>query len=412
MDVGSGRIDITPEEPFYLLGYKIPLRNQPAEGIHDHIFINGLLICTNLNQKLFIATGDLLELEDQFAATIRYKISQRYGIPFANVIIGVTHDHHSVRDFHENWEFGKFNEQYRDFLANSFVELYEKCENNLVEAKMVYGDDLVLGYFSNRNHPGQQSDNTVSVVKFVHEGKEIAGLVNIAVHSTVLSGSNMLLTADLAGNLSQKLKDLWGFYPLMLIGCAGDSSNHNDRLARDFAELDRVTTGLAEKINHIELERTITVDNQPLRVLTLNQEVVNDKKAYDQDLLKRIEGMKNGSIKAVGSQPLEHLIKKCEAQLKEPPFYDVVPMRILDLGDLRLFVFPGELASAGGEMLRNSTDKTVLIAGYCDGFHHYFLEEKDYGLSFETIGNPVPSGTFEKIIGQFCQGSELLDSQS
>lgn len=410
MHVGSGRIDITPESPFYLLGYKTPLRNQPAEGIHDHIFINGLLICNNLNQKIFIATGDLLEIEDKFAATIRYKISQKYSIPFENIIIGVTHDHHSVRDYHESWEFGEFNEQYRDFLKDSFVDLYHKCEKNLIEAKMVCGADLVLGYYSNRNHPGQQSDNTVSVVKFIHSGREIAGLVNIAVHSTVLSGSNKQLTADLAGNLSQKLKELWGFYPLMLIGCAGDSSNHNDRLGRDFAELERVTTELAAKINQIKIERTISVDNQRLRVLTLNQEVVNDKEAYDRELLNRIERMKDGSLKAVGSQSLEQLIKKCEEQLNKPPFYDVVPMRILDLGDLRVFVFPGELASAGGEMLRNSTNKIVLVAGYCDGFHYYFLEKKDYGLSFETIGNPVPAGTFEKIIEQFCQGSKLLDS--
>ena len=228
--------------------------------------------------------------------------------------------------------------------------------------------------------------------------------------SSLCSGSNRQLTADLAGNLSQKLKELWGFYPLMLIGCAGDSSNHNDRLGRDFAELERVTTELAAKINQIKIERTLSIDNQRLRVLTLNQEVVNDKEAYDQELLNRIEGMKNGSLKAVGSQSLEQLIKKCEEQLNKPPFYDVVPMRILDLGDLRLFVFPGELASAGGEMLRNSTNKIVLVAGYCDGFHYYFLEKKDYGLSFETIGNPVPAGTFEKIIEQFCQGSKLLDS--
>ena len=412
MKVGSGRIDITPEKPFYLLGYKTPLRNQPAEGIHDPIFINGLLIWNNLDQKIFIATGDLLEIEDPFAAAIRYKISQQYDIPFANVIIGVTHDHHSVRDYHEHWEYGEFNEHYRDFLANSFIELYDHCSKNLIEASVEYGEDLVLGYFSNRNHPGKQSDNTVSVLTFVHEGKAIAGLVNIAVHSTVLSGSNRQLTADLAGNLSRKLKAAWGFYPLMLIGCAGDSSNHNDRLGRDFAELERVTTGLAEKISQIKMKRRLTLDDLPMRILTLNQEVVNDKEAYDRELFKRIEGMKAGTIETVGSQPIEHLIEKCEAQLKEPPFYDVVPMRILDLGDLRIFVFPGELASAGGEVLRNSTAKTVLIAGYCDGFHHYFLEEKDYGLSFETIGNPVPAGTFEEIIRQFCQGSELLDSQS
>lgn len=409
MRVGSGRIDISPERPFYLLGYKTPLRNQPAEGIHDPIYINGLLTCNNLDEKIFIATGDLLEIEDEVAASIRYKISQNYDIAFDNIIIGVTHDHHSVRDFHRSWEFGKFNQDYYDFFINSFLSVYEECLNNLVEANAVYGEDLVLGYYSNRNHKGQQSDNTVSVIKFLSNGKAIAGLVNIAVHSTVLGGNNRQLTADLAGNLSAKLQNSWGFYPLMLIGCAGDSSNHYDRLGRDFAELDRVTTGLSEAISQIKTDKTVNIDDSPLRVLTLSQEIINDKNNYDKELKKKIEELKEDSIKLVDSQPVTHLIEKCEDQLTKPQFYDLVQMCILDIGDLRIFVFPGELASTGGTILRNSTNKTVLIAGYCDGFHHYFLEEKDYGLSFETIGNPVPAGTFEKIIDKFVQGSQLFD---
>ena len=52
----------------------------------------------------------------------------------------------------------------------------------------------------------------------------------------------------------------------------------------------------------------------------------------------------------------------------------------------------------------------MLIAGYSNGFHHYFLEAKDYGLSFETIGNPVPAGTFETIIEKFSRASHLLDN--
>ncbi|HCE11676.1 MAG TPA: alkaline ceramidase [Enterococcus sp.] len=409
MKVGSGRIDITPTEPFYLLGYKTPLRNEPAEGIHDHVFINGLLICNNLNQKIFIATGDLLEIEDKLAAEIRLKISLKYNILFDHVIIGVTHDHHSVRDFHENWTFGKFSQKYQDILIQSFIDLFETCHQQLTEASALYGEDKVQGFYSNRNHPGQESDNVVSVIKFVSQGKAIAGIVNLAVHSTVLSGENMLLTADLAGNLSKKLNEKWDFYPLMLIGCAGDSSNHHDRLGRDFSELDRVTTGLADKIGVIRAKTQVNMDNHNLRVLTMNQEIINDKESYDKDLIERIKGMRSGAIQPVGSQPVNHLIKKCEEQLKETQFYDVVPMRIIDLGDLRIFVFPGELASAGGDLLRNSTPKTVLIAGYCDGFHHYFLEKKDYGLSFETIGNPVPPGTFEHIIQKFCEGSYLLD---
>lgn len=409
MEVGHGRAEITPTEPFYLLGYKTPARNQPAEGIHDPIYINGLLIRNNLGAEIFLATGDLLELEGAVAADIRQKISQHYSIAFDNVIIGVTHTHHSVRDFHKSWEFGQFNQDYYDFLVTSFLAVFEECRSNLVEATMEYGENLVLGYFSNRNHKGQQSDNTVSVVKFISGGKPIAGLVNLAVHSTILSGSNMQLTADLAGNLSTKLQSQWGFYPLMLIGCAGDSSNHHDRLGRDFAELERVTTGLSKLIGQIQTAKTIHVDDRPLRVLTLSQEMISDKASFDDDLRRRIAGMKDGSIEAVGSQPIAHLIEKCENQLKQPQFYDLLEFSILDMGDLRIVTFPGELASAGGPILRNATEKTVLIAGYCNGFHHYFLEAKDYGLSFETIGNPIPVGTFEKIIGKFIQANQLLD---
>ncbi|MCG5037406.1 hypothetical protein MAA39_14545 [Lactiplantibacillus plantarum] len=57
-----------------------------------------------------------MELEDIVAADIRQKISRKYGIAMDHVIIGVTHDHHSVRDYHRTWEFGKFSQTYYDFL--------------------------------------------------------------------------------------------------------------------------------------------------------------------------------------------------------------------------------------------------------------------------------------------------------
>nr|WP_235720356.1 hypothetical protein [Liquorilactobacillus mali] len=124
----------------------------------------------------------------------------------------------------------------------------------------------------------------------------------------------------------------------------------------------------------------------------------------------KITQLKNGTIKSVGSQPIDAVIKKCNAQLKQPQFHDLLSLGILDIGDLRLFIFPGELAAAGAKPLRASTDKTVLTAGYCNGFHYYFLQAQDYGLSFETIGNPVPAGTFEEIIAQFVNGSQILDT--
>lgn len=407
MLVGHARKDITPTAPFYLLGYKTPLRNQPAKGVHDHIFINALLFYDEKGDECFLATGDLLELEDVVAADIRQRISRQYGIAMDHVIIGVTHDHHSVRDYHRSWEFGKFSQSYYDFFVNSFLAAFESCRETLTEVTVQYGQREVFGYYSNRNHPNKPSDNAVSVIKFMQNGKAIAGIVNMAVHSTVLGPDNQYLTADLAGNTCAKLAEDWGFFPLMLIGCAADSSNRYERQGRDFAELERVSTGLAQAIGQIQTPKTVTLGK--IRTLTLSHEVVNDKKIYDQKLTQMIADLKSGVKKSVGSQPISAMIEKCDQQLKQPQFHDLLSLQLLDIGDLRLFVFPGELASAGAKLLRAATDKTVLIAGYCNGFHYYFLQAQDYGLSFETIGNPVPAGTFEEIIAKFVNGSQLLD---
>ncbi|WP_421758014.1 hypothetical protein [Enterococcus casseliflavus] len=51
------------------------------------------------------------------------------------------------------------------------------------------------------------------------------------------------------------------------------------------------------------------------------------------------------------------------------------------------------------------------MAGYTNGFHYYFLPKEEYGLSFETIGNPVPLGEPEKIIIKMIQSALLLNSQ-
>ncbi|WP_119317688.1 neutral/alkaline non-lysosomal ceramidase N-terminal domain-containing protein [Companilactobacillus formosensis] len=409
MLIGHGRIDITPSGTFYLLGYKNPMRNDPAKGVHDHIFINGLLFHNSKGEECFLATGDLLELEDIVAADIRQKISSKFNIAMENIVIGVTHDHHSVRDYHRTWEFGKYNQKYYDFFVDSFVKLFDQCKKSLINVTVQYGQKLVLGYYSNRNHKGQQSDNIVSVTKFIHEGKAIAGIVNLAVHSTVLSANNMYLTGDLSGNLSKELYNSWGFYPLMLVGCAADSSNHYDRQGKDFDELQRVVIGLSKSISTIDTSKTINMVSDNIHVITQSQEVISDKQSYDRDLKETIQELENGTKKIVGSQTPKEIINKCENQLSEPQFHDVISMEILDIGDLRIFVFPGELASAGAKMLRASTDKTVLIAGYSNGFHYYFLQAKDYGLSFETIGNPVPAGTFEEIISKFVLGSRMLD---
>ncbi len=80
----------------------------------------------------------------------------------------------------------------------------------------------------------------------------------------------------------------------------------------------------------------------------------------------RIAGMKMGQLRLLELNQ-SNIWLKSEEQLTMPQFYDILQLGILDIGNLRFFIFPGELVLLAGE-LRNATDKTVLIADIAMGF--------------------------------------------
>lgn len=117
MRVGKSRKDLTPYgREFYLLGYKNPKRNQPAEGIHDPIYSNSLLIEEG-TKRVFLWSADLLELPDAVATDIKNRLCEKFQITKEHILLSVTHNHSSVRDFHNNWEFGKFSHEYYEFFV-------------------------------------------------------------------------------------------------------------------------------------------------------------------------------------------------------------------------------------------------------------------------------------------------------
>jgi hypothetical protein len=412
MRVGHARYDLTPAEgtEFYLLGYKNPDRGNPAKGIHDHIFCNALLF-EQEGEKAFLWTADLLELENDMVEEVKTRLNERFGINRDHVVLAVMHDHSSIRDYHKNWSVGKFSQEYYDFLIDTISMCYADCEKNLETATARYGSKIVTGYYSNRNHPGELADNEVIVVRFYNTaGEPFAAIVNWAVHSTALGASNMYLTGDLAGNTGRKLGETWGYYPLMLNGAGGDSSNRNDRQGKDFAELERATIGLCSEIVTIPTENKL--EEGKITCQTLSHSIYPNPYKYHEELQNTIIALKEGRLRTVDGMPPSHLIEKCEEQLDIPTQNQVVCFEVLDIGGLRLFVFPGELGAPHGKKLKGTSSKPALVAGYANGFHYYFLAKEDYGLSFETIGNPVPAGEAEKIVEKMVRSGKLLDLEN
>lgn len=402
MNIGHGRSCISPQQKeFYLIGYKSPKRHQPAKGIHDDIFCNGILLELE-EERLLLISLDVLELEAAMVNEVKLRLSRQFQLNPDTILISATHDHSSVMSYHKHWQSGIFNQEYYEYLLEAIVDVCQQCLATLQPATGAIGTEVVMGFYSNRNHPGQLADNEVTVVEFRDAGGErLAAIVNLAVHSTVLPADNDLLTGDLAGQLCQKLAEHWGIFPLMMIGAAADSSNRHDRQGTDFAELERVTTGLAQRIAAIAVEEPVVLNQ--LVYQTLSHTIYTDLQ----------EAHQAATAFLTSDSPLLNpgLIQKCQTLLAMPDFTLQLEFAVYDLGGLQLYAFPGELAGSFGAALKQTSreqGKHALVAGYTNDFHYYFMPKEEYGLSFETIGTEMPKGEPEKIIQKFRQAATLL----
>jgi hypothetical protein len=365
MRAGHARFDITPPSPTYLGGYRTPSRAEPAAGVHDHVWGHALLLEDEDATRVFLVCLDLAEIEETMAEEVKNRLAAAHGIERDLVLVTATHDHSSTAVYFRSWWTRRFDQARYDALLDAVEAAFVECRDGLRAATASYGRQTVLGHYGNRNHPGEPADNEVTVLSFLDEtGAAFAGVVAWAVHSTVLPGENDLLTGDLAGAVRERLAPALGYHPLMMVGAAGDCSNRHQRLGQDFAELDRVSTALADVIGAIPVDRPLAL----------------------------------GRIRC---QTVFHTVHVEDFHLDAKGW-------VVAVGDLHLIAFPGELGSAFGPLLRAGHPDLTLVCGYTNGYYAYWMPEAEYGLSFETTSSRIPRGEPERLVRKLIDAASLL----
>lgn len=409
MKLGNARFCMTPKKEFYLIGYRSENRYHPATGVHDDIYANALLFQED-KKTIFLLSADVLEFEETMVEEVKTMLHERYGIDRDMVLLCATHNHSSIVSYHKSWYTKKFDQEYYDWLLAEICEAYETCITNLIECKVKAGKDIMKGFYGNRNHPGKLADNEVIVLQFINEaGKPFAGIVNWAVHSTVISAENTLLTSELAGNVSKALYEYWGYYPVMVVGAAGDCSNRNERLGNDYHELARVTKGLTKAIAEIPIKTSLTLKG--IHAQTLFHTIHHDMKFVHEEIKQSLQSMQLQLSFEQDEKKKKVLKKRMEntAKILDQHYFHLdAKGLVLDFKDLQMFVFPGELGSAFGKELKQACPVYSIILGYTNGYYEYFMPSEEYGNSFETIGSPIPKGEPEKMIEKYKQASIRL----
>ena len=402
MKIGHARICLSPtNDEFYLIGYRSPTRLEPALGIHDDIYANSLLFDDGF-KKVFIFSADFIEFEEDMVKEVQSRLSKKYDLEPDHILFVATHNHSSVVGYHKSWYTGKFNQEYYDFLLESIEKSFLTCLSNLQEAQARFGRKNIYGYYNDRNHKDQDADQEVIVVEFIDDnGVPFSGFVNWAVHYTVISPNNRYLTSEWAGLVSKKLQEKWGYFPAMIVGAAADCSNRNLRRGNDFTELERVSTGMALEISQIPLTNKLQLERieslfETYRIKYDPSEMKEKNRRAIREYEKELQNCKDKERIAFVKKEIQKLSEFLDLTDVDISF----DMGVIDIGDLLLIVFPGELDSKFGKILKDDDKKLSIVMGYTNGYFGYFMPEEEYGLSFETIGSLIPKGEPEKIVSR------------
>ena len=388
---------ITPDYvPFYLTGYNSPLRKLPARGVHDDIYVQMSLLDIN-GTLVFLYSTDWISVEEGFYEELSFALNREFGIDRKLVLVSATHNHQSVGDQMKQNEH--FNQEYYDWLILLGIKAVRKGLDNLTEVKACYGKKVITGYYSSRVVDNTLADNEVILLEF-RDRKEnvISAICNWAVHSTAITPQNAMLTAEFAGNTAREYQKIRGYYPHMIVGAAGDCSTRNTRQGNDFAELERISKGMAVEISKIEVKEELNLCFESIKTIIHHVDVTVDNDDVNRKIRESQEELKTATdfdrIKVLKSMiPALNRLNILDSVVVDW-FADAIK-----LGDLEIVVTPAELASKFGLQIKGkSRAKCCLVFGYTNGKAGYLFPEELYGMTFETISSGIPPVEVQKYI--------------
>ena len=254
--VGAGKVEITP--PLEVPYLSFAPRHQAFASVHDPLFARALVVSDGEKRGAVITAeaigfiNSVLGEGRNFTAEVRAEVERRTGIPGEGVMLAAAHVHSSpdsidIRPLRGSpaavaWLEG---------LIGKIGSAAEAALSNTFDAALKIGQAEFPGY--SRNRRGEDClDDLVTALLFESSDRRRRILAaNYACHPVIVQAQDRI-SADYVGVMAGKLeKNLPGLEAcLFLQGAAGDINPSVDD-TRDFADVERMGTALADKVLQI-----------------------------------------------------------------------------------------------------------------------------------------------------------------
>lgn len=402
MKASTNKVKITPSGVAYLDGYLNDTRQHPAQGVHDGPLAVLVLLDFDGTRVLFLSL-DVCVISLTRMQHLRDLLSAELGVDDKLIVMSTIHSHSCPNGLRDNSSISHDTPGYVELVTGLVVQAASTLEEGLVDVTAQVLDTHIRGWYSNRNSADKPFDDSAHIIRFVDpQDRTVAALQNFNCHSTVVGPTNMLMTSDLQGAVRAELTDWIGVTPYAFTGASGDLGNRQFRRGDDFAELRRVSNGIAAEFMKAGFS-PLGLEAPAVREFVYQVDYDNTVYySHYRQLLEEAQAVLDSDESSFTAKKLARTEVKRLGQKLEVERYDFpIVMRVIDMGGMAFVTFPGELGSMLGMRIKAMFNKPCLVIGYANDYQGYFLPAEDFGLGYESFVTKMQQGGIEKVLDAF-----------
>lgn len=240
MEIGVASVDITPAMPIRLTGYAARAETE-ADSVLQRLSAKALVFGNDEQRPTVLITVDLVGITWRITDRVVKFLSDKYGIPPAQIAICASHTHGgpeigsliNILQYHGNHFSDSLLSlsqlihisQYTEQLTQKLKDVSVAALKNRKPAYVSWGQGQAL-FAGNRRTKGGPVDHSLPILKIANpDGSLRAVFVNYACHGTTLGGDVNKIHGDWIAEAERVIEARHpGTVALVALGCAGDAN--------------------------------------------------------------------------------------------------------------------------------------------------------------------------------------------
>jgi len=359
------KIDITPKTPQWLLGYG----PRKSTGVLDPIY-HRIVAMDDGQTSFYLVSSDLCLFSPGLYDEVAAGLKKQFNIEPKQFWWSVTHTHSAPevgpRGVYDALLKGRsdheWDREYTDFIRSSLISGIEQAKAKLEPARIQTGVGMSMANINRRAkdvdgkislglNPEGPADRQIGLIRLEREdGSIIALIANYAIHGTVLSGKNELISGDAPGVAAAHVEQKLGTTVLFINGATGDT-------APIYSVYPDPKSGHLSQFRVLLGDRILEA-NQRMSRGTADITLQPDQTVVETPLRSGIEWPKDLA-------QYSRIDNNGKTQVR-------LPVRFLKIGDTVLWAAPVELFSEIAIDIRNRSPFTnTFYFGYTNGWFGY-----------------------------------------